>query len=140
MPRLGLARPPRRGDDRGETTVGIVTAAQRVELYTAPFCANCDRARELLERAGIAFTEIDLSRDLERCCELKALTGGRSTPQIVIDGRPMGGYAASPHSTATATSAHSRAQSRRRSRSVRGSTDGAAPAAAHDRTMSGHVS
>jgi len=69
-----------------------VTSALRVELYTAPFCANCDRARALLERAGVAFAEIDLSRDLDRCCELEALTGGRSTPQVVVDGRPIGGY------------------------------------------------
>ena len=137
MPRLGVARPPRRGDDRGETTVGIVTAAQRVELYTAPFCANCDRARELLERAGVAFAEIDLSRDLERCCELEALTGGRSTPQIVIDGRPIGGYA---ELAALDRTGGLQALARgRRPHGVGGSTDGAAPAVAHDPTMNGLV-
>jgi len=46
----------------------------------------------LFERAGIPFEEIDLSSDLERCCELEALTGGRSAPQVVIDGRPIGGF------------------------------------------------
>lgn len=66
---------------------------QRVQLYTAPFCAYCERARELLARRRIAFEEIDLSVDLKRCCELEALTGGRSVPQLVIDGRPIGGYA-----------------------------------------------
>lgn len=65
----------------------------RVELYTAPFCASCDRARALLERAGVVYVEIDLSRDPDRCCELEVMTGGRSTPQIVIDGHPVGGYA-----------------------------------------------
>ena len=59
----------------------------------APFCAECERARALLERRGIAFEEIDLSADPDRCCELEALTGGRSAPQIVIDGRPIGGFA-----------------------------------------------
>ena len=63
------------------------------QLYTAPFCADCDRARALLERAGITFEEIDLSRDLERCGQLEALTGGRSVPQLVLDGRPIGGLA-----------------------------------------------
>ena len=43
-------------------------------------------------RYGIAFEEIDLSRDPERCCALEQLTGGKSTPQIVLDGRPAGGY------------------------------------------------
>jgi glutaredoxin 3 len=46
----------------------------------------------LLERYGIAFEEIDLSRDPERCCALEELTGGKSTPQLVLDGRPIGGY------------------------------------------------
>jgi glutaredoxin 3 len=51
------------------------------------------RARALLERRGIAFEKGDLSADPERCFELEALTGGRSAPQIVIDGRPIGGFA-----------------------------------------------
>jgi glutaredoxin 3 len=70
-----------------------VTPPRHVLLYTAPFCAECERARALLGRRGIAFEEVDLSADPERCCELEALTGGRSAPQIVIDGRPIGGFA-----------------------------------------------
>jgi len=69
-----------------------VISPPRVQLYTAPFCACCDRARALLERRRIAFEEIDLSRDLERCCELEAPTGGRSVPQLLVDGRPIGGF------------------------------------------------
>ena len=113
-----------------------MTAAQRVELYTAPFCANCDRARELLERAGVAFAEIDLSRDLERCCELEALTGGRSTPQIVIDGRPIGGYA---ELAALDRAGGLQALARAAPHGVGGSTDGAAPVLAHDPAMNGLV-
>ena len=66
---------------------------RHVLLYTAPFCTECERARTLLERHGIAFEEIDLSADPERCCELEALTGGRSAPQVIVDGRPLGGFA-----------------------------------------------
>ena len=113
-----------------------MTARQRVELYTAPFCASCDRARELLGRAGIAFTEIDLSRDLERCCELEALTGGRSTPQVVIDGRPIGGYA---ELTALDRTGGLQALARPASHGVGGSTDGTAPPVARDPTMQGLV-
>ena len=67
-------------------------AAARVELYTTPFCVLCERSRQLLEHAGVAFTEIDLSSDPDRCCELAALTGGSSAPRIMIDGRPIGGH------------------------------------------------
>jgi hypothetical protein len=41
-----------------------VISPPRVELYTAPFCALCERARQLLARAGIAFEEIDLGATL----------------------------------------------------------------------------
>lgn len=58
-----------------------------------PFCVECERARALLVRHGLDFDEIDLSADPGRCCELEALTGGRSAPQLVLDGRPIGGYA-----------------------------------------------
>jgi glutaredoxin 3 len=69
-----------------------VSSLPRVQLYTAPFCADCERARALLERAGIAFEEIDLSRDPARCCQLESLTGGRSVPQLLVEGRPIGGF------------------------------------------------
>jgi glutaredoxin 3 len=69
-----------------------VSPTPALELYTAPFGALCERARQLLERIGIAFEEIDLSSDPERCCELETLTGGHSVPQLLIDGRPIGGF------------------------------------------------
>jgi glutaredoxin 3 len=70
-----------------------VISPPRVQLYTGPFRVYCDPARgALLECRRIAFEEIDLSRDLERCCELEALTGGRSVPQLLVDGRPIGGF------------------------------------------------
>ena len=56
------------------------------QLYTAPFCADCERARALLERTGITFEENDLSRDLECRCQLEALTGVRSVPQLARNG------------------------------------------------------
>jgi len=31
-----------------------------VELYTTPFCPYCGRARALLERKGVAYTDIDI--------------------------------------------------------------------------------
>jgi hypothetical protein len=49
-----------------------VISPPRVQLYTGPFRVYCDPARgALLECRRIAFEEIDLSRDLERCCELR---------------------------------------------------------------------
>ena len=45
----------------------------------------------LLERRGLEFEAIDVG-DSDGCCRLHELTGGRSVPQAVVDGRPIGGY------------------------------------------------
>ena len=63
-----------------------------VELYTTMFCPYCARARALLERKGIAYTEIDIIDEPERRGEMVRRAGGRSTvPQIFIDGEHIGG-------------------------------------------------
>ncbi len=46
----------------------------------------------MLERDGVSFEEIDLSRDPDRRVELVAETGWRTMPLILIDGELLGGY------------------------------------------------
>ncbi|HEX3410822.1 MAG TPA: glutaredoxin domain-containing protein, partial [Stellaceae bacterium] len=41
-----------------------------VELYTTMFCPYCARARALLERKGVAFTEIDIIEEPARRDEM----------------------------------------------------------------------
>ena len=63
-----------------------------VELYTTMFCPYCSRARALLERKGVAFTEIDIIEEPARRGEMIRRASGRtSVPQIFIDGEHMGG-------------------------------------------------
>jgi glutaredoxin 3 len=63
-----------------------------VEMYTTPFCPYCVRARALLERKGVAFTEIDIIKEPARRGEMVRRAGGRSSvPQIFIDGEHIGG-------------------------------------------------
>jgi len=64
----------------------------RVVLYSTSFCGYCVAAKRLLEREGIPYEEIDLSRDPERRMELVAETGWRTMPLILIDGALLGGY------------------------------------------------
>lgn len=63
----------------------------RVVLYTLATCGACVRARNLLERRGIAFEEVPLGRLPGGREELAALTGGSTVPQVVVDGEPIGG-------------------------------------------------
>ena len=63
-----------------------------VEIYTTPLCPYCWRAKRLLDKKGIAFVEIDLWEHPERRAEMIERAGGRRTvPQLVVDGRAIGG-------------------------------------------------
>jgi glutaredoxin 3 len=64
-----------------------------VVMYTTPWCGYCRRAKALLDERGIGFEEIDLDDDPAFRQKLFDLTGGWTVPQILIDGRPIGGYA-----------------------------------------------
>jgi glutaredoxin 3 len=63
-----------------------------VQMYTTRWCGYCVRAKALLESRGIAFEEIELDDDPGFRQRLLELTGGWTVPQILIDGRPIGGY------------------------------------------------
>jgi len=63
-----------------------------VEHYTTMFCPYCARARALLERKGVAYTDIDILDEPARRGEMIERAGGRTTvPQIFINGEHVGG-------------------------------------------------
>jgi glutaredoxin 3 len=63
-----------------------------VEIYTSPFCGYCHAAKRLLTRKGVSFTEIDVTVQPEKRAEMVTRSnGGRTVPQIFIDGRHVGG-------------------------------------------------
>jgi glutaredoxin 3 len=63
-----------------------------VEVYTTNYCPYCVRAKDLLNKKGVEFTEIDLTEDQEGREELVIKSGGRRTvPQIFIHGKHVGG-------------------------------------------------
>jgi glutaredoxin 3 len=63
-----------------------------VVIYTRAFCSYCTWAKDLLERKGIEFEEIDVTGDAGRRDEMVERAEGRSTtPQIFIGSTPVGG-------------------------------------------------
>jgi glutaredoxin 3 len=64
----------------------------RICLYTTRWCGYCVRAKALLEAKGVGYEEVSLDNDAGFRQKLFDLTGGWTVPQIVIDGRPIGGY------------------------------------------------
>lgn len=64
----------------------------KVELYTTMFCPYCARAKALLDRKGVAYTEFDLIEQPGKRDEMIRRASGRTTvPQIFIDGEHIGG-------------------------------------------------
>jgi glutaredoxin 3 len=64
----------------------------RVRVYSTRWCGYCVRAKALLESRGIEYEEVSLDDDPAFRQKLFDLTGGWTVPQILIDGKPVGGY------------------------------------------------
>ncbi|MBC8122401.1 MAG: glutaredoxin 3 [Gemmatimonadaceae bacterium] len=63
-----------------------------VEIYTWEFCPYCIRAKKLLQKKGIAFTEYSIDGDEAARDKMADRSGGRrSVPQIFVDGQHIGG-------------------------------------------------
>jgi glutaredoxin 3 len=61
-------------------------------MYTTRWCGYCVRAKALLDARGLEYEEISLDDDPMFRQRLLDLTGSWTVPQILIDGRPIGGY------------------------------------------------
>ena len=63
-----------------------------VEIYTTPTCPYCAMAKRLLQKKGVSYTEIDVSRDLGlREAMTQRAKGRRTVPQIFVGDTHVGG-------------------------------------------------
>ena len=62
-----------------------------VTLYTTRYCPYCVRAKELLDKKGVTYTEIAVDNDPQSRREMVDLCGRTSVPQIWIGGQHIGG-------------------------------------------------
>jgi glutaredoxin 3 len=63
-----------------------------VVVYTRAYCSYCEWAKELLQRKGVTFTEIDVTGNRERRAEMIDRANGQTTtPQIFIGETHVGG-------------------------------------------------
>ncbi|MEM6407624.1 MAG: glutaredoxin 3 [Pseudomonadota bacterium] len=64
----------------------------KVEIYTSPLCGFCHAAKRLLTSKNVEFEETDVLRDpSEKAAMIERANGGRTVPQIFIDGQHIGG-------------------------------------------------
>ena len=68
-----------------------MTATSKVIMYSSNLCGFCFRAKRLLESKGVSYQEIcvDQRNDLRQ--QMMQVTGGRTVPQIIINGQAIGG-------------------------------------------------
>ncbi len=64
----------------------------RIRIYTTRWCGYCVRAKTLLDSKGLPYEEVHLDDDPAFRQTVFDLTGRWTVPQILIDGRPIGGY------------------------------------------------
>lgn len=63
-----------------------------VEIYTSPLCGFCHAAKRLLSSKDVSFVEVDIWAQPDRKPEMiQRANGGRTVPQIFIDGTHVGG-------------------------------------------------
>lgn len=74
------------------TATGGTGDREPVRMYATGWCPYCVAARNLLQRKGVPFEEIDLTSEPSRRAEMESLSGRSSVPQIFIGGEHIGGY------------------------------------------------
>ncbi len=68
------------------------TPGHRVIVFSTPTCPWCSRAKTYLRSRGVAFRDVDVSRDAAAARDLVRRTGQMGVPVIEIDGRPIVGF------------------------------------------------
>jgi glutaredoxin 3 len=64
-----------------------------ITVYTTEPCSFCGRVKGLLSAKGLAYSEVNLSKDAAGRVELASRTGMMSFPQVLVGGELLGGYA-----------------------------------------------
>ena len=62
-----------------------------VTIYSKFYCPYCARAKALLDRKGVAYTEIEIAHDPELQAEMQERSQRRTVPQIFFGDRHIGG-------------------------------------------------
>ena len=64
---------------------------KKIEIYTTNYCPFCVKAKSLLKKKNIKFSEIDVSNDeVQREKMTNMANGARSVPQIFADNVHIG--------------------------------------------------
>lgn len=63
-----------------------------IQIYSKPNCNYCDRAKSLLQNAGLQYQEIMIGVEIDRESILEQFPQARTAPVVVVDGMYIGGF------------------------------------------------
>jgi glutaredoxin-like YruB-family protein len=64
----------------------VLGEVMALKVYTTPNCPWCREAKTFLEAKGLAFEEVDVTKDRRRIEELQELSGQLGVP-VITDGK-----------------------------------------------------
>jgi glutaredoxin 3 len=65
----------------------------KVKVYSTGTCPICVKTKAFLDRRGIGYDEVRIDLDRNAMKEFSVVTNGaRTVPQIVVDGKCIGGF------------------------------------------------
>jgi glutaredoxin 3 len=63
-----------------------------VIMYSTPTCGYCNKAKDYLRQKGVAFTEYNIARDMQRADEMVKKSGQMGVPVIDVNGKIIVGF------------------------------------------------
>ena len=63
-----------------------------IKIYSTSWCPPCAAAKRMLTDMGQTFEEIDIEKEGISRDKLNEITGGSTVPQIIINGKSIGGF------------------------------------------------
>ena len=64
----------------------------KAEIFGKTDCIHCEKAKILCSQKGIDFDYHELGKDFEMDHILERFPGARTFPQIIVDGKHIGGF------------------------------------------------
>ena len=64
---------------------------KKIEVYSKEWCPYCTKAKAFLKSKGLDFREYDIKKE-NKMEEMFERTGNKTVPQIIINGKSIGGY------------------------------------------------
>ena len=65
---------------------------KEITVYTTEPCSFCRRVKDILDARGVAFAEVNLSKDPAGRLALVERTGMLSFPQVLVGDEVLGGF------------------------------------------------